>query len=71
MDELIAQAKQIMTLIRSQNWKNGGCLSVDHDEAVAVVTQALKTAYSTGLVDATAHTGKMMMQTFDAVTGNR
>lgn len=32
-------AHEIVTLIRQQNWKNGGCLLVDHDEAVALIEQ--------------------------------
>lgn len=50
MDELIAE--HIVTLIRSQNWKNGGVLSVDRDEAIKIVAQALESAYSTGQADA-------------------
>lgn len=67
-DEMTEQAEQIVTLIRSQNWKNGGVLSVDHGEAVAVILQAMKAAYSKGLVDAAQHTSKIMMQAFDAIT---
>lgn len=62
------QAEQIVTLIRSQNWKNGGVLSVDHPEAVALVAQALATAYSGGQVDACQETGERMLQAFDTAT---
>lgn len=62
------QAHEIVSLIRLQNWKNGGALKVGHDDAVAVVLQAMKTAYSKGLVDAAQHTSKMMMQAFEATS---
>lgn len=68
MDELLAQAKDVVTAIRSQNWKNGGVMVIDGDEAVALVMQLMKTAYSAGLVDATKHTGDMIMRAFDAIT---
>ena len=68
-DEMTEQAEQIVTLIRSQNWKNGGVLSIDRGEAIAAVIQAMKAAYSKGLLDAARHTSKIMMQAFDAASG--
>jgi hypothetical protein len=32
-------AHDVATIIRQQNWKNGGCLCIDHDEAVALIEQ--------------------------------
>jgi hypothetical protein len=43
----------IVALIRSQNWKLGGVLAVDSDEAEALVLQLVQTAYSKGQADAT------------------
>lgn len=60
------QATEVVKLIRSQNWKHGGALSVDSDEAEAVVLQLVQTAYSKGLVDGTKASGESMMRAFDA-----
>lgn len=72
MDELIEQAEVIVKLIRSQNWKNGGVLTVDHDDAVAAVVQSMKTAYQQGLLDAfDAATDKIRMpRDGDSVEGD-
>lgn len=59
---------EIVKLIRSQNWKHGGALSVDTDEAEAVVMQLVQTAYSKGLVDATKQAGESMMRAFESVS---
>ena len=59
------QAEEIVTLIRSQNWKNGGALSVDHPDAVSIVAQAMKAAYSQGALDGTVESGERMLRTFD------
>lgn len=61
------QVTEIVRLIRSQNWKHGGALSVDSDEAEVVVLQLVQTAYSKGLVDATKQAGESMMAAFDSV----
>lgn len=62
MDELIEQAKTIVDVIRRQNWKNGGCLSIDTDEAVAVVEQLVRTAYSAGKVDGVKECGERIIR---------
>lgn len=62
MEEHVAE---VVRLIRSQNWKNGGCLSVDSDEAEAVVLQLVQAGYSKGLVDATKQTSESMLRAFD------
>ena len=65
MEELLEQAETIVAAIRSQNWKNGGCLSIDHPEAVAAVQQLVRTAYSAGQVDGARGMGDSMLETFD------
>lgn len=59
------QVAEIVKLIRAQNWKHGGALSVDSDEAEAVVLQLVQAAYSKGEADATKQTGESMMRAFD------
>ena len=66
MDELLEQAETIVAAIRSQNWKNGGCLSVDSPEAVAAVQQLVRTAYSAGKVEGCRESGERMLETYDA-----
>ena len=66
MDELLEQAETIVSAIRTQNWKNGGCLSVDVPEAIAAVQQLVRTAYSAGRVDGARETGELMLETYDA-----
>lgn len=39
---------KIVRVIRAQNWKLGGILTIDHDEAVALIEQALAVARSEG-----------------------
>ncbi len=65
------QVAEIVKLVRSQNWKHGGALAVDSDEAEAVVLQLVQTAYSKGLVDATKQTGESMMRAFDESAAGR
>ena len=67
MDDLLEQAEQIVDLIQSQNWKNGGCLSVDRPDAIAVVQQLIRTAYSAGQSSGAAEVGERMLATFDAI----
>lgn len=66
---------EVVKLIRSQNWKRGGALSVDSDESEAVVLQLVQTAYSKGQSDATKLTGERMLRIFDEaaarITGGR
>ncbi len=62
------QVAEIVRLIRSQNWKHGGALRVDSDEAEAVVLQLVQTAYSKGELDATKHAGESMLRAFDEAT---
>ena len=66
MDDLLEQAEQIVDLIRSQNWKNGGCLSVDRPDAIAVVQQIVRTAYSAGQSDAAQTVSTNMLAALDA-----
>lgn len=47
-------AHDIVALIRQQNWKNGGCLLVEHDEAVALVEQYAAVVASGAVAKATA-----------------
>lgn len=63
MDDLLEQAETIVSAIRSQNWKNGGCLSIDSPEAVAAVQQLVRTAYSAGKID-----GAMQWQRLLSIT---
>ena len=66
MDELLEQAETIVAAIRAQNWKNGGCLSVDLPEAIAAVQQLVRAAYSTGKLDGVRESGERMLKTYDA-----
>lgn len=66
MDELLEQADTIVHAIRSQNWKNGGCLSVDTPEAVEVVQQLVRTAYSAGKVEGVRESGERMLEIYDS-----
>lgn len=59
-------AEQLVDMIRAQNWKNGGVLSVDRDEAIELVAQALRVAHAAGAVAATKSTGESMIAAFDA-----
>lgn len=65
IDELLEQTETIVDAIQSQNWKMGGCLSVDRPEAIAVVQQLVRTAYSAGKSDGTREHGEMLLRTFD------
>lgn len=42
------QAREIAKLIRHQNWKRGGALTVDSDEAAELIAQALRIAKAEG-----------------------
>lgn len=59
---------EIVRLIRSQNWKRGGALSIDSDEAEAAVLQLVQVAYSKGRTDATKQAGESMMRAFESVS---
>lgn len=69
MADFSEQAEQIVDLIRSQNWKNGGVLSFDRPEAISVVEQAMRAAYTQGIAEAAQSTGERMLRAFDAVVG--
>lgn len=62
-------AEIIATLIRSQNWKNGGVLLVDHSEAVVLVAQALRAAEAAGAVRGVNELGQTMSATLDRLDG--
>lgn len=68
MDELLEQADTIVHAIRSQNWKNGGCLSIDTPEAVEAVQQLVRTAYSAGQADGVRQSGESMLRAFDTAS---
>lgn len=55
-------AELIVTMIRVQDWKNGGVLMIDHQDAVELVAQALRTAESCGAVNG----AKILSDTVDA-----
>jgi len=65
MDE-VEIATQLVDTIRAQNWKNGGVLIIDRNDAIEVVAQALRTAHSAGAVEGSRSTGNGMLATFDA-----
>lgn len=65
-DDLMKQVPTIVDLIRSQNWKNGGCLTVDRPEAITVIENLVSAAYSAGSLDGTRAAGERMLATFDA-----
>lgn len=65
MDDFTEQSEEIVTLIRSQNWKNGGVLAIDHCEAVALVNQAMRAAYTKGAAESAKETGDSMLRAFD------
>jgi hypothetical protein len=66
--ELEAQAEVVVSLIRSQNWKSGGCLTVDDDDAVAAVTQLMRAAFSAGMLAGIERAGKNIVAALDAVS---
>lgn len=41
-------AAQLVAVVRLQNWKNGGCLTVDVPEAIALVVANLKLSFTKG-----------------------
>lgn len=49
----MTSADDIATLIRQQNWKNGGHLMVDHDEAVDLIEQYAQMVAAGARVEAT------------------
>lgn len=65
--ELLDQVPEWVDLIRSQNWKNGGALSVDRDAAIALMQQCLRAAYSKGALDAAKEGGERTKQVLDAL----
>ncbi len=71
MADFTEQAEQIVDLIRSQNWKNGGVLSIDRPDAISLVDQALRTAYTLGSSEGGTTMADSMLKAFDAVAGGR
>lgn len=59
-------AYEIVTLIRKQNWKLGGALIIDTDEAVALVEQAFEVMRSEGERQGMERMHASHMRTFDA-----
>jgi len=47
------EAETIASAIRKQNWKNGGVLEWDHDEAVGFVAASLELAFARGRLQGT------------------
>jgi hypothetical protein len=68
MDELLELTKQVVDAIRKQSWKNGGCLVIDVDEALASVNGLVTSAYSLGSLDGTRESGERALKIFDEVT---
>ena len=56
--EFIQHATAIVEMIRTQNWKNGGVHTLDQDEAVELVMQLMRVAYSKGSLDGTREMGE-------------
>lgn len=69
MSNEIETATQIVDLVRAQNWKNGGVLSIDRDEAIGLVAQALRASFTEGCTAGARSTGDSMLRAFDAVAG--
>jgi hypothetical protein len=46
-------AHDIASLVRQQNWKNGGCLCIEHDEAVSLIEQYAQVVAAAAAVAAT------------------
>lgn len=65
LDDLLQYAEQAVTTIRAQNWKNGGVMAVDHDEAVALVKSIVKAAYAFGDAHGSHEAGERMLRVFD------
>lgn len=40
-DDVIETAREIAAAVREQNWKNGGCLTMDIDDAERVIAGAI------------------------------
>jgi hypothetical protein len=68
MSDFESDAEQAVDVIRMQNWKNGGTLSVDRPDAVKLFAQYLRTAYSAGVADGARETGDRMLATFDEIS---
>lgn len=51
MDIFAERAERFVKMIRMQNLKDGGVLVIDHRDAVELIEQALRTAYSKGVFD--------------------
>lgn len=59
-------ADEIVDVIRAQNWKLGGVLVIDRDEAVALVAQAIEAARSAGHIEGMNAMHASHMRTLDA-----
>jgi hypothetical protein len=64
-DEVLDQVPDIVSTIRKQNWKLGGTLIIDSDEAEAVIEQLVRAAYSLGVVHGSSEMGDRLLSTFD------
>lgn len=71
MTDFESDAEQAVDIIRMQNWKNGGTLSVDRPDAVKLIAQYLRAAYSAGVVEGARETGDKMLATMDEASAKQ
>ncbi len=64
-EDFMERATEIVDIIRSQNWKNGGAHKIDHSEAVDLIAQALRAAHAEGCAEGAKTTGESMMRVLD------